>query len=106
MLDVEYVVAIVASTVGVTASAAVFFALENCETNGKRISFMERRDAALMMLAGCLSVGSILPQLIKNQQLGSEMDSAISPFFPAISPVIMFARVRTSGPFSLPRGVD
>jgi hypothetical protein len=92
-LDVEYIIGIAATVVGIVAATVVFVALKYRVRGDTEAAWRVRRDAALATMKGALAVGMLVPQLVKNHQIGRDMDDAVTPFFPAIGPIIMFLGV-------------
>jgi hypothetical protein len=51
-----------------------------------------RYDTVLMTFAAFMSVGMLLPQIVKNSELGAAMHESQSPFLPAIMPIVVFCK--------------
>jgi hypothetical protein len=79
---------------GITAFAVSIVTLNN--RKNCTLSDHYKLDTALMWGSLFLSLGSFVPQLVKNEQLKSDMDDSISLFVPIIGPLIILTRVRRS----------
>lgn len=85
------VVCILAGISAFVVSIVTLNNLKNCN-----LSDHYKLDTALMWGSLFLSLGSFVPQLVKNEQLKSGMDESISLFVPIIGPLIILTRVRRS----------
>ena len=77
---------------GITAFVVSIVTLNN--SKNCTLSDHYKLDTALMWGSLFLSLGSFVPQLVRNEQLKSEMDDSISLFVPIIGPLIILTRVR------------
>lgn len=97
-MDVQVIVGLVALGVAIVAGI-IAYKVPVQPTKSPTNTSSTRADAlkihnhvALMTFASWISVGSIVPQLIRNGELGENMDESTSPFFPALYPLIIFAK--------------
>jgi hypothetical protein len=86
---VEYVIAGVATLVGVILAIAVI----TCSTS---VLPHFRITTAMSILSASLLVASIVPQLVANESLKSKIDDTVVVVFPALFPPIVFLRIPLS----------
>ena len=85
-MDTEVIIGVVAVVISVLAAVGVWFGVEHTT------SAQFRRDTTLMAFAAIMTVAAVVPQLVKNYQLGDKMHESVSPFFPAFYPLIILAK--------------
>ena len=79
---------IIAGAMAFVVSLFTLYNLKNCKLNDHY-----KLDTALMWGSLFLSLGSFVPQLVRNESLKSEIDDSISLFVPIIGPLIILTRV-------------
>lgn len=79
---------IIAGAMAFVVSLITLYNLKNCKLNDHY-----KLDTALMWGSLFLSLGSFVPQLVRNESLKSEIDDSISLFVPIIGPLIILTRV-------------
>jgi len=80
------------ASVGVAIAAGIWTYVWFSQYHAATVAPHVREGTALMTFGAFMSVGMLVPQIIKNAQLGSAIHDSQSPFLPAILPVVVLSK--------------